>query len=96
MEEPSSQLFVRLNEAEAEIKRLRGEFSAARNVFASIIRDTLLARPEVGIGIRKSLNDEIARLDKVTDGDPLLKEGAKRFYRKFSRQIADASKPEEG
>ena len=76
----------RLENAEAEIERLRGELVASRNILVSILRDTLLARPEVADSIVSQLAAEIARLE-VVPGAPFRKEGAHRFYEEFSAQI---------
>ena len=78
-----------MNEDQKEIERLQGEFAALQNVFVGIIRDTIIARPEVKTNMIRDLRREIARLEAIP-GMSFAKEGAQRFYKTFISLI-DAS-----
>ena len=82
----NEELAGRLEKAEAEIQRLRGELIASRNVTVSIITDTLRARPEVAMKMITLMEAESVRL-KLVPSKPFLKEGACRFYRAFVTAI---------
>ena len=74
-------------EARKEIERLRGELAAATNVLVGIIRDTLVARPDIALRILGENKRGIEALENQ-DASPFAKEGAKRFYHRYATLVS--------
>ncbi len=83
----------RLEYIEAETHRIHGELAALQNVLVGALRDTFIAKPDVVERMLVSLQVEIDRLDDLVKPIPaqsFMKEGAQRFYKKFSALVRDS------